>query len=190
MSHHPSGHSKQKKSKNSEEDQTKQKKMDSHKESTQSSIPNGNKSEKENLKTLNHGSVSNKEKTESKEGKESNEKKESIESKENDSNERKVPVDVRVAVIGNVDSGKSTMIGVLTSGDLDDGRGKARSRILKHNHERSNGRTSCMLLCCYYFSQYFIFIFFDIIFGNFFGNFWIWCFVTLIFRFISTYIGF
>ncbi|ETO14349.1 GTP-binding protein 1 [Reticulomyxa filosa] len=32
------------------------------------------------------------------------------------------PMDVRVAVIGNVDSGKSTMIGVLTSGELDDGR--------------------------------------------------------------------
>eukprot|EP01084_Bolivina_argentea_P114442 203738_1 len=53
------------------------------------------------------------------------------------------PQDVRIAVIGNVDSGKSTMIGVLTSGECDDGRGSARSRILRHNHERSNGRTSC-----------------------------------------------
>lgn len=54
------------------------------------------------------------------------------------------PTDVRVAVIGNVDSGKSTMIGILTSGILDDGRGQARSRIFRHNHERENGRTSCM----------------------------------------------
>uniref|UniRef100_A0A2P2IDC5 GTP-binding protein 1 n=1 Tax=Hirondellea gigas TaxID=1518452 RepID=A0A2P2IDC5_9CRUS len=53
------------------------------------------------------------------------------------------PTDVRIAVIGNVDSGKSTMIGILTSGVLDDGRGSARSRIFRHNHERENGRTSC-----------------------------------------------
>merc|ERR1712232_680936 len=52
--------------------------------------------------------------------------------------ERKVPKDVRIAVIGNVDSGKSTMIGVLTSGECDDGRGSARSRILRHNHEQAN----------------------------------------------------
>jgi len=51
--------------------------------------------------------------------------------------------DVRIAVIGNVDSGKSTMIGVLTSGELDDGRGFARSKVLRHDHEQVNGRTSC-----------------------------------------------
>ncbi len=39
------------------------------------------------------------------------------------------PVDVRVAVVGNVDSGKSTLVGVLTSGCLDNGRGLARSRV-------------------------------------------------------------
>ena len=39
--------------------------------------------------------------------------------------------DVRVAVVGNVDSGKSTMIGVLTGGDLDDGRGSARKKVLR-----------------------------------------------------------
>ena len=31
--------------------------------------------------------------------------------------------DTRVAMIGNVDSGKSTLIGVLTNATLDDGRG-------------------------------------------------------------------
>eukprot|EP01083_Nonionella_stella_P149752 476050_1 len=66
-----------------------------------------------------------------------------IENKENIPNRRSSPMDVRVAVIGNVDSGKSTMIGILTSGKLDDGRGEARSRIFRHNHERENGRTSC-----------------------------------------------
>lgn len=53
------------------------------------------------------------------------------------------PVDVRIAVIGNVDSGKSTMIGVMTSGNLDDGRGSARQRIVRHSHEAESGRTSC-----------------------------------------------
>jgi len=52
--------------------------------------------------------------------------------------------DVRIAVIGNVDSGKSTMIGVLTAGDLDDGRGSARKKILRHNHELACGRTSAL----------------------------------------------
>lgn len=54
------------------------------------------------------------------------------------------PKDVRVAMIGNVDSGKSTLIGVLTSGGLDDGRGSARSYVLRHKHEQSNGRTSAV----------------------------------------------
>jgi GTPase len=39
------------------------------------------------------------------------------------------PVDVRVAIVGNVDSGKSTLIGVLTGGGLDNGRGLARARV-------------------------------------------------------------
>lgn len=44
--------------------------------------------------------------------------------------------------VGNVDSGKSTLVGVLTSASLDDGRGCARSLVLKHRHEQDNGRTS------------------------------------------------
>lgn len=50
--------------------------------------------------------------------------------------------DVRIAVVGNVDSGKSTLVGVLTGGKLDDGRGSARSRVFVHQHELANGRTS------------------------------------------------
>eukprot|EP00978_Attheya_sp_CCMP212_P025735 scaffold83330_cov45-Attheya_sp.AAC.5 len=49
---------------------------------------------------------------------------------------------VRIAVVGNVDSGKSTLIGTLTTGMLDDGRGKARSGIMTHRHEIETGRTS------------------------------------------------
>jgi len=54
-------------------------------------------------------------------------------------------VDLRIAVAGNVDSGKSTMIGVLTgNGALDNGRGLARSDVFMHRHEMESGRTSCV----------------------------------------------
>ena len=49
---------------------------------------------------------------------------------------------IRVALIGNVDSGKSTLVGVLSKGHLDDGRGKARQHVFRHKHEIENGRTS------------------------------------------------
>jgi len=52
------------------------------------------------------------------------------------------PVEVRVAAVGNVDSGKSTLLGVLSSGTLDDGRGSARATVFHHPHERATGRTS------------------------------------------------
>lgn len=52
------------------------------------------------------------------------------------------PAELRVAIIGNVDSGKSTMVGVLTRHILDDGRGFARSKVFKHGHEEATGRTS------------------------------------------------
>lgn len=64
---------------------------------------------------------------------------------------RKVPKaledyeDIRIAVAGNVDSGKSTLVGVLTgSGALDNGRGLARSQIFTHKHELETGRTSAV----------------------------------------------
>ena len=50
--------------------------------------------------------------------------------------------DVRIAVIGNVDSGKSTMVGVLTKSIMDDGRGSARQKVFNFSHEAQNGRTS------------------------------------------------
>ena len=52
--------------------------------------------------------------------------------------------DVRIAAIGNVDSGKSTLIGILTNASLDDGRGAARALVMKHRHELENGRTSAV----------------------------------------------
>lgn len=50
--------------------------------------------------------------------------------------------DIRIAVIGNVDSGKSTLVGVLTKGIMDDGRGSARMKVFNFGHEAQNGRTS------------------------------------------------
>lgn len=50
--------------------------------------------------------------------------------------------EVRVAVVGNVDAGKSTTLGVLTRGGLDDGRGRARLALFRHPHEVETGRTS------------------------------------------------
>jgi GTPase len=51
-------------------------------------------------------------------------------------------IETRIAVVGNVDAGKSTMLGVLTKGGLDDGRGKARVNLFRHKHEIESGRTS------------------------------------------------
>mmetsp|Transcript_3599 Transcript_3599/g.9339 ORF Transcript_3599/g.9339 Transcript_3599/m.9339 type:complete len:669 (-) Transcript_3599:162-2168(-) len=51
-------------------------------------------------------------------------------------------LNLRVAVVGNVDAGKSTLVGVLVGGALDNGRGSARLKVLKHKHETESGRTS------------------------------------------------
>jgi len=49
---------------------------------------------------------------------------------------------IRIGVLGNVDSGKTTLISVIANNILDNGRGLARKKILKHNHEQESGRTS------------------------------------------------
>ncbi|EOD44232.1 putative gtp-binding protein [Neofusicoccum parvum UCRNP2] len=51
-------------------------------------------------------------------------------------------IETRIAVVGNVDAGKSTMLGVLVKGGLDDGRGKMRVNLFRHKHEIESGRTS------------------------------------------------
>ncbi|KAF2068881.1 hypothetical protein CYY_009797 [Polysphondylium violaceum] len=50
--------------------------------------------------------------------------------------------EIRVHIVGNVDSGKSTLLGVLTRGQLDNGRGSARTNVFRHKHEIESGRTS------------------------------------------------
>lgn len=49
---------------------------------------------------------------------------------------------MKIGVIGNVDSGKTTLVGVLSKGIEDDGRGEARNRVFNFKHEMENGRTS------------------------------------------------
>ncbi|KAJ1540510.1 GTP binding protein, partial [Cladochytrium tenue] len=51
-------------------------------------------------------------------------------------------LEVRVAIIGGADAGKSTLLGVLTHSELDNGRGKSRLNLLRHRHEIATGRTS------------------------------------------------
>lgn len=60
---------------------------------------------------------------------------------------RRVPedsqfIDIRIAVLGNVDCGKSTLISVLTYDEPDNGQGRARLNLLRHIHEIQTGRTS------------------------------------------------
>lgn len=49
---------------------------------------------------------------------------------------------IRIGVLGNVDSAKTTTISVLKHNILDNGRGSARSKVFKHKHEIDTGRTS------------------------------------------------
>jgi GTPase len=55
-------------------------------------------------------------------------------------------MDVRVAICGTVDAGKSTLVGVLTGGKLDNGRGLARAQVFNHDHEQRTGRTSSIAM--------------------------------------------
>ncbi|KAJ3105526.1 GTP binding protein [Phlyctochytrium planicorne] len=51
-------------------------------------------------------------------------------------------LEVRVAILGGADAGKSTLVGVLTHSEFDNGRGKSRLNLLRHRHEIETGRTS------------------------------------------------
>jgi GTPase len=58
--------------------------------------------------------------------------------------EMKGLVTLRVSVTGNVDSGKTTLTGILSAppGMADDGRGSLRDRVFNFAHEKENGRTT------------------------------------------------
>ncbi|KAI0396653.1 GTP-binding protein [Xylariaceae sp. FL0594] len=49
---------------------------------------------------------------------------------------------LRVSLTGPTTSGKTTLLGTLANGTLDDGRGRSRSYLLRHRHEVASGRTS------------------------------------------------
>ena len=51
-------------------------------------------------------------------------------------------IDLKLAVLGNVDAGKSTLLGVLTHGELENGHGRSRLNLFRHLHEIQSGRTS------------------------------------------------
>lgn len=63
-------------------------------------------------------------------------------SNDNDDNIVSLCDEVCIVTTGNVDSGKSTLIGALVTNELDDGNGKLRLEIAKHQHERVSGKTS------------------------------------------------
>lgn len=49
---------------------------------------------------------------------------------------------IRISIAGPSTAGKSSLLGALTSSQLDNGRGKSRLGLLKHRHEISSGITS------------------------------------------------
>ncbi len=51
-------------------------------------------------------------------------------------------IDIKVAIAGSVDCGKSTLLSVLINGKPDDGRGSARLNVFNYAHEVTTGRTS------------------------------------------------
>jgi GTPase len=59
-------------------------------------------------------------------------------------------IPIRIGLVGNVNSGKSSFIGVMTKlekGEYDDGRGYARSKITNYRHEVNSGNTSSISKC-------------------------------------------
>lgn len=50
--------------------------------------------------------------------------------------------EICIVVAGSVNCGKSSFLGVMVNGGLDDGNGLARRKIAKHPHEIETGRTS------------------------------------------------
>jgi GTPase len=61
--------------------------------------------------------------------------------------------DMRIAVVGDLDVGKSTLVGVLAKGTLDNGRGLARMQVFRYNHEIEDGRTSSISTHLLYFDH-------------------------------------
>ena len=52
------------------------------------------------------------------------------------------PIDVSIAALGHVNCSKSSLLGTLVTGELDDGNGYTRSFVTNHKHELVGGQTS------------------------------------------------
>ena len=50
--------------------------------------------------------------------------------------------ELRIVMLGAFNAGKSTLLSVLCYGDCDDGRGKARLNMMRHEHELKSGQSS------------------------------------------------
>lgn len=57
-------------------------------------------------------------------------------------NSKKDLMDIRIALIGESQVGKSTLVGVLSKGVRENGKGSARNAILVHQHEKKQGTTA------------------------------------------------
>ncbi|MEZ0346633.1 MAG: GTP-binding protein [Infirmifilum sp.] len=62
------------------------------------------------------------------------------------SREENPPSQLNIIVVGNVDAGKSTTVGTLCSGTLDDGRGSNMRKVARYTHEILTGRTSSVAI--------------------------------------------
>ena len=51
-------------------------------------------------------------------------------------------IEINIGVLGEEGTGKSTLIGVLINGLLDNGKGSARTRVFRHKHEILSGKSS------------------------------------------------
>jgi len=51
-------------------------------------------------------------------------------------------IDIKIAISGSVDAGKSSLLSVITNGKLDNGNGSARLAVFNYQHEIKSGRTS------------------------------------------------
>lgn len=57
-----------------------------------------------------------------------------------------IKLDIRILLLGDSGGGKSTLISVLTNGELDNGKGLARDKLLSHKHEVLSGTTQSIQL--------------------------------------------
>lgn len=52
-----------------------------------------------------------------------------------------INLDIRILLLGESGSGKTSLLGVLSTGQLDNGQGLARMKFLKNRSEITSGKT-------------------------------------------------